>query len=106
MRDATDTLLERLAECRRLFDHALVERDASATTIRFRSAARPGVAEWVCDLVTREGTCCPFLSTRWTPTSRRSCGPPLVWAPRTWPSSTSSSRPPDGTPTTRPSLPR
>jgi hypothetical protein len=28
----------------------------------FRFAARPGVRDWVCDLVKREAACCPFLS--------------------------------------------
>jgi hypothetical protein len=62
MRGASDTLVQRLAEYRRLFDHALVERHATPTTTTFRFTARPGVAEWVRDLVTREAACCPFLS--------------------------------------------
>ncbi len=62
MRGASDTLAQRLAEYRRLFDHALVSRDATPTTTTFRFAARPGVADWVHDLVTREAACCPFLS--------------------------------------------
>jgi hypothetical protein len=62
MRTATDTLQERLAEYRRLFEHALVSRESTATETTFRFAARPGVADWVLDLVTREAECCPFLS--------------------------------------------
>ena len=62
MRGASDTLAQRLAEYRRLFDHALVERDTTPTTTIFRFTARPGVADWVRDLVTREAACCPFLS--------------------------------------------
>ena len=60
--DAQDTLAERLAEYRRLFDHALVGRESTATSTTFRFAARPGVSEWVLDLVRREAACCPFLS--------------------------------------------
>jgi hypothetical protein len=59
---ATDTLAERLAEYRRLFEHALTSRESTATATTFRFAARPGVREWVCDLAKREAACCPFLS--------------------------------------------
>jgi len=59
---AQDTLAERLAEYRRLFDHALVGRESTATSTTFRFAAHPGVGEWVLDLVRREAACCPFLS--------------------------------------------
>lgn len=59
---ADDTLAERLAEYRRLFDHALLDRSSTATSITFRLAARPGVRDWVLDLVRREAACCPFLS--------------------------------------------
>jgi hypothetical protein len=60
--DAEDTLAERLAEYRRLFDHALVGRTSTETTATFRFAMRPGVREWLLDLVRREAACCPFLS--------------------------------------------
>lgn len=60
--EAEDTLADRLAEYRRLFEHALLERESTATTTTFRFAARPGVTEWVLDLVRREAACCPFLS--------------------------------------------
>jgi hypothetical protein len=59
---ATDTLAERFAEYRRLFEHALTSRESTATATTFRFAARPGVREWVCDLAKREAACCPFLS--------------------------------------------
>jgi hypothetical protein len=62
MTTATDSLAERLAEYRRLFEHALTSRESTATATTFRFAARPGVREWVCDLATREAACCPFLS--------------------------------------------
>ena len=62
MTTATDSLAERLAEYRRLFEHALTSRESTATATTFRFAARPGVREWVCDLAKREAACCPFLS--------------------------------------------
>lgn len=62
MSSAPDTLAERLAEYRRLFEHALTGRESTATATTFRFAARPGVREWVCDLAKREAACCPFLS--------------------------------------------
>jgi hypothetical protein len=62
MRSAPDTLAERLAEYRRLFEHALIGRESTATATTFRFAARPGVREWVCDLAKREAACCAFLS--------------------------------------------
>jgi hypothetical protein len=62
MSSARDTLAQRLAEYRRLFEHALTTRESTATGTTFRFAARPGVREWVCDLAYREAACCPFLS--------------------------------------------
>jgi hypothetical protein len=62
MTGAEDTLADRLAEYRRLFDHALLGRISTDTATTFRLAARPGVQEWVLDLVRREAACCPFLS--------------------------------------------
>jgi hypothetical protein len=62
MSSSPDTLAERRAEYRRLFEHALSGRDSTATATTFRFAARPGVREWVCDLAKREAACCPFLS--------------------------------------------
>ncbi len=62
MTGAEDTLAARLTEYRRLFDHALLGRESSDTATTFRFAARPGVREWVLDLVRREAACCPFLS--------------------------------------------
>jgi hypothetical protein len=59
---APDSLAERLAEYRRLFEHALLGRESTPTATTFRFAARPGVAEWVRDLATREAGCCGFLS--------------------------------------------
>jgi hypothetical protein len=62
MTGAEDSLVERMAEYRRLFEHALTGRATTETTTTFRLAARPGVREWVLDLVRREAACCPFLS--------------------------------------------
>ena len=62
MTGAEDTLSERFAEYRRLFEHALVSRASTDGETRFRLADRPGVREWVLDLVRREAACCPFLS--------------------------------------------
>jgi hypothetical protein len=62
MRSAPDTLTQRLAEYRRLFQHALLGRESTATATTFRFAARLGVRDWVCDLAKREAACCPFLS--------------------------------------------
>ena len=62
MRGAEDTLADRLAEYRRLFEQALLSRESTATTVTFRLTARSGVVEWVLDLVRREAACCPFLS--------------------------------------------
>jgi hypothetical protein len=62
MGSAPDTLAQRLAEYRRLFEHALTSRESTATGTTFRFAARPGVREWVCDLAHREAACCQFLS--------------------------------------------
>jgi hypothetical protein len=62
MTAAQDTLAERLAEYRRLFEHALVDQEAAVTSITYRLADRPGVREWVLDLIGREAECCPFLS--------------------------------------------
>jgi hypothetical protein len=62
MTAARDTPAERLAEYRRLFDHALVDHEATASGTTYRLADRPGVREWVLDLTGREAACCPFLS--------------------------------------------
>jgi hypothetical protein len=62
MTGADDTMAERLAEYRRLFEHALLERTITDSTTTLRLADRPGVRDWVLDLVQREAACCPFLS--------------------------------------------
>jgi len=62
MSGARDTLAGRLAEYRRLFEHALISRKSTETATTFRFAARPGVREWVCDLAKREAACCSFLA--------------------------------------------
>ncbi len=62
MSGAPDTLAERLAEYRRLFEHALIDRESTETATTFRFATRPGVREWVCDLARREAACCSFLA--------------------------------------------
>jgi hypothetical protein len=60
--DASDSLADRLAEYRLLFEDALVGRETTATTTTYRFAARPDVAERVRDLAMREAGCCGFLS--------------------------------------------
>lgn len=62
MTQASDTLEERLAEYRRLFAHALTKRGRTTDAVEFRFASKPGVADWVVDLVRREAACCPFFS--------------------------------------------
>lgn len=59
---ADGSLAERLAEYRRLFEHALLERTTTDTSATFRLADRPGVRDWLLDLVRREAGCCSFLS--------------------------------------------
>ena len=94
MTGAEDTLADRIAEYRRLFDHALLGRESTDTATTFRFAARPGVREWVLDLVRREAACCPFLSYEVDLEAGRR--PEIVWttsggsAPPRWRSSTSS----------------
>jgi len=62
MTGAEDTITDRLAEYRRLFEHALLGRTSTDDGTTFRLVARPGVRDWVVDLVRREAACCPFLS--------------------------------------------
>ena len=71
---AEDSLAERLAEYRRLFDHALIDQQATDTSTTYRLADRPGVREWVRDLAVREAACCPFLSFEVTAEDRH-----LLW---------------------------
>ena len=40
----------------------LVERTSTEDGDHLPFSARPGVREWVLDLVPREAACCPFLS--------------------------------------------
>jgi hypothetical protein len=62
MTTAPDTPEERLAEYGHLFARALVARERSDNAVVFTFAAKPGVWEWIADLVTREAACCPFFS--------------------------------------------
>jgi hypothetical protein len=62
MTGAGDTLANGVAEYRRLFEHARLGRESTDTVTTFRFADRPGVREWLLDLVRREAACCPFLS--------------------------------------------
>lgn len=75
MTDASDTPEERLAEYRKLFEQALVTRErlegdpgpdgqTGSRGLRFTFADKPGVQEWLADLVRREAACCAFLSYR------------------------------------------
>jgi hypothetical protein len=78
MTSAEDTVVERLAEYRRLFDHALLGRESTPTSTTFRLAARPGVQDWVLDLVRREAACCPFLCYEVDHVAERG-GEHIVW---------------------------
>jgi len=62
MTDASDTPDERIAEYARLFAHALVARERTDDGVMLTFAAKPGVWEWIADLVQREAACCPFFS--------------------------------------------
>lgn len=62
MTAAPDTPEERVAEYGRLFAHALLARDRTDDAVVFTFAAKPGVREWIADLVAREAACCPFFS--------------------------------------------
>jgi hypothetical protein len=62
MSAAPDSPRERLAEYRRLFEHALAGRARTADAVAWRFTARPGVEAWVRDLAAREAACCPFLA--------------------------------------------
>jgi hypothetical protein len=61
MTAAPDTPEERMAEWRRLFEHALAGRERAADAVIWHFTARPGVEEWVRDLAEREAACCAFL---------------------------------------------
>src|SRR5262245_7191817 len=61
MTTATDTVAERMADYRRLFDDALIGREKTDGRIEFRFRADPGVEERVRDLVAREQACCAFV---------------------------------------------
>lgn len=60
MTAAADSLADRLAEYRRLFDQALIARESTETSTTFRLTDQPEVRDWVLDLVRREAACCPF----------------------------------------------
>jgi hypothetical protein len=62
MTTAPDSPEERLAEYARMFAHALIARGRTEGAVAFTFAARPGVREWIADLVHREAACCPFFS--------------------------------------------
>ncbi len=62
MTAAPDTPEERVAEYGRLFAHALVARARTDRALVLTFAAKPGVQEWIVDLVAREAACCPFFS--------------------------------------------
>jgi hypothetical protein len=61
MTDAPDTTEDRLAEYRRLFGSDLIGRERTDEGIRFRFAARPGLAAEIRDLAAREKACCAFF---------------------------------------------
>jgi hypothetical protein len=62
MSEAVDTPAERLRAYAALFADALVGRDRTASGIRFRFAARPGVEARVRELAAREKACCAFFT--------------------------------------------
>jgi hypothetical protein len=62
MTTAADSPEERLAEYGHLYAHALVARDRTDDALVLTFAAKPGVWEWIADLVRREAVCCPFFS--------------------------------------------
>jgi hypothetical protein len=69
MSNAPDTLPERIAEYGRLF--ALLKgRDRTATGIRFRFRADPGLETWVRDIAKREKDCCGFFDFEITVSDR------------------------------------
>ena len=51
-----------VCEYGRLFAHALVARERVGTAVVFTFVVKPGVGDWIVDLVRREAACCPFLS--------------------------------------------
>jgi hypothetical protein len=59
---APDTPEERFAEYGRLFAHGLIARDRAGSAVVFTFGAKPGVGDWIADLVRREAACCPFLA--------------------------------------------
>lgn len=62
MTTASDTEEERLAEYRRLFADALIDRARTAEGIRYRFRATPGIEARVRDLAAREKACCAFFA--------------------------------------------
>jgi hypothetical protein len=62
MTTARDTPSERFNDYARLFSEALLDRERTENAVTFRFANRPGVAQWVTDLASREAACCPFCS--------------------------------------------
>jgi hypothetical protein len=83
MSTATDTPAERLADYRRLFEHALLRRERREDAVVFTFRAGDGTREDLHDLARREAACCPFLDyrvealgdeLRWT-TANRQTGP-------------------------------
>jgi len=63
MSGAPDTGPERMAEYARLFAAAFVSRERTATGVRWRLRADPGIEEWARDLAARENACCAFMTT-------------------------------------------
>lgn len=61
MTGAPDTPAERLGTYAALFDDALVDRERTATGIRFRFRHDAGIEERVRELARREQACCAFF---------------------------------------------
>jgi hypothetical protein len=74
MTHAGDTTEERFAEYGRLFAHALSDRRRTGDAVLLTFKAKPGVTEWVADLVRREAACCPFVTYDVTSDGRQ-----IVW---------------------------
>jgi len=62
MTTAPDTPTERVADYERLFTSALIGRERTDRSIRFRFRLEDGVEARVRDLADREKACCPFFT--------------------------------------------
>jgi hypothetical protein len=63
MTKAPDTAVERVADYERLFSSALIGRERTDRSIRFRFRSDEGVEGLVRDLAEREKACCAFITS-------------------------------------------